>query len=79
MSAETIEEKTAGPSTMTDGVARASLEQLMQRWGAKAERDLAIDPKKPPMLVFVTSMSGREVWRRQGEWYELIEKGPVKP
>jgi hypothetical protein len=46
----------------SEGLPRATLEQLLKMWGAPE----GIDPKHPPEVIAVNTMGVRKLWMRVG-------------
>ncbi len=78
----TLDEKLEASPSSTGGNATATLTQLLKRWRVAGAEDGAVDPKKPPELIYVRSMS-LETWKRLGPSsggstvYELLERLPL--
>lgn len=75
----TLDEKLEQYPTTSQGNARATLAQLIKRWGSPKD----LDPDKPPLLMVVRAIGDRETWRAvggkgPGTVYELVERLPLK-
>lgn len=75
----TLDEKLEESPKSIGGNAMATLAQLLKRWRTAGAEGWAVDPKKPPELIFVRTMA-LETWKRCGPVaggetkYELIER-----